>query len=113
MAKEYVVASEGAGLESTAASGSNEPLEIIKDMCVYSATELQCQPDIRRGFKKHIRDFGVIQTEPTEKGLKELDVFHPSYRVKRVNKKLKELADTDLFLDILQNEALGLIKYQI
>ena len=40
MAKEYVVASEGAGLEGAAASGSNEPLEIIKDMCVYSATEL-------------------------------------------------------------------------
>lgn len=107
------MAPESAGSEDAAPLGSNEPLEIIKDMCVFSATELQCQPDIRRGFKKHIRDFGVLHTEPTEKGLKELDVFHPSYRVKRVNKKLKELADSDLFLDILQNESLGLIKFQI
>ena len=50
---------------------------------------------------------------PTDKGNKELDVFHPSYRVKRVSKKISDLANTDLFLDIIQNEALGLITYQI
>lgn len=38
---------------------------------------------------------------------------HPCYRVKRVNKKLSELVNTDLFLDILHNEAQGLIKYSI
>lgn len=113
MAKEYILVPDDVGLKSPAPTGSSEPLEIIKDMCVYSAIELQCQPDIRRGFKKHIRDYGIILTEPTEKGRKELDVFHPSYRVKRVQKKLKELADTDLFLDILQNESLGLITFQI
>jgi hypothetical protein len=30
-----------------------------------------------------------------------------------VSKKLKELQNTDLFLDIIQNENLGLIKFQI
>jgi hypothetical protein len=42
MAKDYAVSSEGPGKEGLLSSGSNEPLEIIKDMCVYTATELQC-----------------------------------------------------------------------
>ena len=88
-------------------------LDVIKEMCIFSAAELQSQPDIRRGFKKHYYDYGVITTQPTEKGKKELDVFHPSYRVKRVSKKLSDLQNTDLFLDILQNESLGLITYNI
>jgi hypothetical protein len=91
---------------------NQEPLEVIKEMCLYTAIELQSQPDIRRGFKKHVLDFGMIATEPTDKGMKELDLFHPCYRVKRIQKKLKDIKD-DLFLDILQNESLGLIKYQI
>lgn len=28
---------------------------------------------------------GTIKTEPTEEGAKTLDVFHPSYRVKRID----------------------------
>lgn len=89
------------------------PLNVIKEMCVYTAAQLASEPDIRRGLKKHIYEFGYIRTEPTDKGNKELDVFHPSYRVKRVNKKLSDLADKDLFLDILQNESLGLISFKI
>ena len=77
------------------------PLTIIKEMCIYTATELSSEPDIRRGLKKHIYEFGKIKTQPTEKGMKELDVFHPSYRTKRVDKKVSELVDTDLFLEIL------------
>ena len=82
-------------------------------MCVFTAIELAAQPDIRRGLKKHIQEFGVIITQPTDKGFKELDVFHPSYRVKRVEMKISELKDSDLFLDIIQNEALGLITFDI
>ena len=55
----------------------------------------------------------MILTLPTAKGEKELDVLHPSYRVKRVNKNVKDLADTDLYLDIVQNENLGLITCTI
>jgi len=40
-------------------------------------------------------------------------VFHPSYRVKRVEKKIKDIQQSDLFLDILQNEQLGFIKFEI
>jgi hypothetical protein len=48
-----------------------------------------------------------------EKGKKELDVFHPSYRVKKVRKWLKELEDDDFFLDVEQNVTLGLITFKI
>ena len=75
---------------------------VIKDMCNFTAIELSCEPDIRRGLKQHIQEFGMLKTEPTEMGMKELDVFHPSYRVKRVNKKLSLLVD-DLFIDILNH----------
>ena len=68
---------------------------------------------MRLGFKKSVYENGILVTEPTEQGLKELDVCNPCYRVKRVHKKLSELHKTDLFLDILQNEAMGLIKYSI
>jgi hypothetical protein len=40
MAKEYIMPAESSGKEG--ATGATEPLEIIKDMCVYTATELQC-----------------------------------------------------------------------
>jgi len=66
------------------------PYDVINDMCAYTVIELSSQPDIRRGLKKHIYDNAYITTEPTEKGKKELDVFHPSYRTKRVNKKLSD-----------------------
>jgi len=89
------------------------PLTVIKEMCSYTATELASEPDIRRGLKQHIYENGWIRTEPTWKGKKELDVFHPCYRVKHVNKRLIDLADNDLFLEILQNESLGLITYEI
>ena len=81
-------------------------LDVLKEMCLFAAAELQSQPDIRRGLKKHIYDNGVLQTQPTDKGKKELDVFHPSYRVKRLNKKLSDMKEndttaTDLFLDVM------------
>ena len=68
---------------------------------------------MRQRFKQSVYECGVIRTEPTEKGSKELDVCHPCYRVKRVCKRLSELVSTDLFLEILQNDALGLITYTI
>jgi hypothetical protein len=60
--------------------------------------------------------------------MKDLDVFHPSYRVKRITEELVSSfhprfreerkgydapEDVDLFLDIIQNERLGLINVDI
>jgi len=69
-------------------------------MCDYTVLELQSQPDIRRFFKNFVKENGFLETEQTEKGKKELDIFHPSYRVKKVKKWLKELENDDFFLDV-------------
>jgi len=83
-------------------SETEDPIKIIKEMCTYTAMELSCEPDIRKGLKKHIYDFGMIKTQPTDKGRETLDVFHPSYRTKNVDAKLNSLAETDLFIDVMQ-----------
>ena len=68
--------------------------------------------------KRHFYHVGTISTEPTELGKKELDPFHPSYRVKRIKgEPLVNLNENehfkDLFLDILANEKSGLISVKI
>jgi hypothetical protein len=68
---------------------------------------------IRRKLKEYYNEYGVFKTEPTEKGKKDLDVFHPSYRVKRINKPLRSFKGTDLYLDVVQNEKAGLITSSI
>lgn len=60
----------------------------LQDTLLYVAVELWCQPKLRKLFKDHIRENGVLVTQPTEKGTKELDLLHSSYRVKRINKRL-------------------------
>ena len=64
---------------------------IYREMCVYTAIELWCHPEIRGRFKKHVKERGTIKTVPTFKGEKELDLLHPCYRVKRVNKRIQDL----------------------
>lgn len=61
---------------------------------------------------------GTISTEPTEKGKKEIDPFHPSYKVKRIKKEpllnIKENKNfSSVFLDILANERGGYITVHI
>jgi hypothetical protein len=59
---------------------------------------------------------GCITTEPTEKGKKDLDVFHPSYKIKRINKEpIKNFFDNldDRFIDIIKNMNQQLITLKI
>ena len=56
---------------------------------------------------------GSVTTEPTEQGKKDLDPFHPSFRVKRIkDKRLDDFRD-DLFLDIIQSSKQGLISFKV
>lgn len=67
-------------------------------------------------FKENFREYGSVSTNPTEQGRKDLDLFHPNYRVKQVLKrKIKDLLTegSDLFLDILQCEKAGLVEIYI
>jgi hypothetical protein len=78
--------------------------------------------------KIYLYEHGILTTSPTDEGVKVIDVFSPSYRVKHINGKplklftrqsIQEFLTTrdanmrdigDMFLDILMNEKRGLIK---
>jgi len=86
-------------------------------VCKFAAIELSAQPPIRNAMKNNIKEHATVTTELTEQGKKDLDLFHPSYRVKCVRKRpLKELmSSNDLYLDIMQCEKAGLVsvKFEI
>lgn len=89
-------------------------MKVLSGGCDFASIELAAQPYIRQSFKNHFYEYGSLTTTPTDKGNKDLDVFHPSYRVKRINdeplsnfqprhrkdQKGTEKED-DLFLDII------------
>jgi len=50
----------------------------------FAAEELAAEPYLRQQIKKEFFEKGTLTTAPTEKGKKDLDVFHPSYRVKNL-----------------------------
>ena len=37
-------------------------MRVIRDLCTFTAIQLSSEPDIRRGLKKHIYEYGVITT---------------------------------------------------
>ena len=92
----------------------SQETDLLQSVCRYAAVELAAQPLIRNMMKKQLKEHGVITTECTEQGQKDLDIFHQSYRVKLVrNKHLKELMNSDLYLDIQQCEKANLISIKI
>ena len=105
---------------------NSEEMKVLSGGCDFAASELAAQPYVRSIFKNHFYQYGSVKTQPTEKGNKDLDVFHPSYRVKRINDEpvssfhpkhrkdnKNQPREDDLFLDIIQNERLGLITLSI
>ena len=56
-----------------------------------------------------------MTTELTEQGKKDLDLFHPSYRVKTVRRlPLSDLQNhNDLYLDVIECEKAGLITVNV
>ncbi len=101
--------------EYTGVSGQDlHEIEYLREVCGYAALEIQCNPQIRRSYKRFLMDFGSLQTQPTAKGNKVLDLLHPSYRVKRLSVKISDLlSDPDVFLDVLQQEKEGLISFKL
>lgn len=93
---------------------NSEEMKVLSGACEFASAELAAQPYIRKNFKEHFYEFGTITTTPTDKGMKDLDIFHPSYRVKRITKepivnfhpwfrkvRKSEERDDELFLDII------------
>jgi hypothetical protein len=90
-------------------------MEVFQGVCKLAAIELSVQPFVRSLFKKHVYSNYELFTQPTDQGQKDLDLFHQSYRVKRIRgldlRKLK--TQSDLYLDVEQCEKSGLIKVEI
>lgn len=70
----------------------NVELEVFQGVCKLAALELAAQPFIRNQMKKQVYGNYELSTQPTDQGKKDLDLFHQSYRVKRVQRiSLKKL----------------------
>ena len=86
--------------------------QLVTTFKKFTAVELSVQPFIRSHIKRHIYFNGVLCTEPTEEGVKAIDLYHPAYRAKYINHmRLAELSQShtdgghaDIFLDVLQLE---------
>ena len=57
---------------------------VHQGVCKFAAIELSAQPLIRNAMKNNISEHAHITAVLTEQGRKDLDLFHPSYRVKTV-----------------------------
>lgn len=62
-------------------------------------------------MKNNIKEHATVTTMLTEQGKKDLDLFHPSYRVKCVDHMPVRalMTSNDLYLDIMQCEKAGLV----
>ena len=90
--------------------------EVVRyGVCTFAAIELSAQPYIRNDIKKFVNEHAHMTTELTEQGKKDLDLFHPSYRVKTVRRlPLSDLQNhNDLYLDVIECEKAGLITVNV
>jgi transcription elongation factor SPT6 len=88
-------------------------IKVMTAGCKFLALELFSFPFIRNYARISFKTQCTISTDPTEEGKKELDAFHPSFRVKRVRNKPIETFNNDLFLDILESEKKGWITLTV
>lgn len=91
----------------------DQEIKVMTAGCKFLAFELFSFPFIRSYARICFKAQCTISTEPTEEGKKELDVFHPSFRVKRLKNKPIETFNNDLFLDILESEKKGWISLTV
>ena len=70
-------------------------------------------PYIKEFVYEYLRNNCYVSTNPTEEGKKQLDIFHPSLRTKRIRERPVKTFNDDLFLDILQREKEKLIEISI
>jgi hypothetical protein len=85
-------------------------LEVLVSACSFIADELATHPVVRKCVFDRYMQGVKISTRPTEKGEKELDVFHPSYRCKRLTFVPLDKFHDDLWVDILQCKEKSLIE---
>ena len=91
----------------------SEELTVLVAACNFLSFELGAQPELRKYLRERYMDLVTVSTVPTEKGNRELDVFHRSFRVKRLKGIPRDKFVDDLWLDIEACERSELIKVAI
>jgi len=91
----------------------NEEIKILTFTCKFMAIQISSFPFISLLFRDYIYEYATLTTTPTDEGLKELDVTHPSFRVKRITNKPLNSFNDDLFTDIYLSEKSNLITVKI
>ena len=93
---------------------SLQDTQFMENMCILIGKEMISHPYIKEFVYEYLRNNCYISTNPTEEGQKQLDVFHPSFRTKRIrDQPIKTFSEDDLFLDIIQREKEQLIIVNI
>jgi len=88
--------------------------QFMENICNLIGKEMINHPYIKEFVYEYLRNNCYVSTNPTEEGKKTLDVFHPSFRTKRIRERpIKTFSEDDLFLDILQREKEKLIEVSI
>ena len=89
-------------------------LPYMENVCKLIGKEMINHPYIKDFVYEYLRNNCYVSTEPTEEGKKQLDVFHPSFRTKRIkDRPIKSFSEDDLFLDVIQREKEKLIEVNI
>ena len=93
----------------------NQEMFFFTHACDYYALTIGTHPYIKTLLWKHYVDNATLSTEPTQKGLKELDINHELYKTKRIlNRKVSSFFENDNkgcdYMDILSSEKQGYIK---
>ena len=88
--------------------------EFMENICKLIGEEMIKHPYIKDFVYEYLRNNCYVSTTPSEEGNKQLDVFHPSFRTKRIkDKPIKTFSEDDLFLDVIQREKDKLIEVKI
>ena len=98
-------------LLQTCKSPNVSDVQLMENICNLIGKEMTNHPYIKNFVYEYLRNNCYVSTNPTEEGKKQLDVFHPSFRTKRIKEKpIKTFSEDDLFLDIIQREKEKLIE---
>ena len=87
--------------------------KVMDNICNIMAKEMMSHPYIKEYIYDHLRNNCYVSTTPTEDGNKQLDVFNPSFRVKRIKERPVKSFFDDLFLEVSQKEKEKLIEINI
>ena len=88
-------------------------INILLGVCKYISEELAAQPPVNRILRDYYTQHAMVTTTPTDLGLKELDIFHPSFRIKRITSKPIASFVDDMWIDIQNNVKAKFINVKV